>query len=81
VVRSLLTLPSTAASGTRSRIVRRLGVGARITTPRFVTDYVVTEYGMAQLRGKSDAARARALVRIAHPAWRDALERDGATTS
>ena len=78
--RSVIALPSTAAGGVRSRIVRRLGAGARVTTPRFLADYVVTEYGVAQLRGKSDAARARELGRIAHPAWRDSLEGDGATS-
>ncbi len=77
---SIIALPSTAAGGARSRIVSRLGAGARITVPRFLTDWVVTEYGVAQLRGKSDAGRARELIRIAHPAWRDSLERDGATS-
>jgi len=77
--RSVIALPSTAAGGARSRIVRRLGSGARVTTPRFLTDYVATEYGVARLTGKNDAERARELIRIAHPAWRDALERDGAT--
>jgi 4-hydroxybutyrate CoA-transferase len=73
--RSIIALPSTAARGERTRIVRRLGAGARVTTPRFVTDYVVTEYGVARLRGQSDAGRARELIRIAHPAWRESLER------
>jgi 4-hydroxybutyrate CoA-transferase len=73
--RSVIALPSTAARGERSRIVRRLGTGARVTTPRFVTDYVVTEYGVARLRGESDAGRERELIRIAHPAWRESLER------
>lgn len=77
--RSVIALPSTAANGARSRVVRRLGAGARVTTPRFVTDYVVTEYGVARLRGKSDAGRARELIGVAHPAWRESLERDGAT--
>jgi 4-hydroxybutyrate CoA-transferase len=72
--RSIIALPSTAAGGARSRIVRRLGAGARVTTPRFLSDYVVTEYGIARLRGQSDAGRARELARIAHPAWRDSLE-------
>ena len=78
--RSVIALPSTAANGARSRIVRRLGAGARITTPRFLADYVVTEYGVARLRGASDAGRARELIHIAHPAWRDALGREGATS-
>jgi 4-hydroxybutyrate CoA-transferase len=71
--RSIIALPSTAAGGERSRIVQRLGAGARVTTPRFLADYVVTEYGVARLRGESDAGRARQLGRIAHPAWRNSL--------
>lgn len=73
--RSIIALPASAARGTRSRIVARLAAGARVTTPRFLSDYVVTEHGVAALRGQSDAGRARALLRIADPAFRDALER------
>ncbi len=54
----------------------RLAAGARVTTPRFLADYVVTEYGVAALRGKSDAGRARELLRVAHPAWRERIERE-----
>jgi 4-hydroxybutyrate CoA-transferase len=75
--RSIIALPATAAKGARSRIVGRLGAGARVTTPRFLADYVVTEHGVAALRGKSDAGRARALLRIADPAYRELLEREG----
>jgi acyl-CoA hydrolase len=78
--RSIIALPATAAGGTRSRIVKRLGEGARITTPRFLADCVVTEFGVARLRGQSDAGRARQLLRIAHPAWRDSLEGEEART-
>jgi 4-hydroxybutyrate CoA-transferase len=74
--KSIIALPASAARGTRSRIVTRLGTGARVTTPRFLSDYVVTEHGVAALRGQSDAGRARALLRIADPAFRDALERE-----
>jgi len=77
--RSIIALPASAARGTRSRIVARLGAGARVTTPRFLSDYVVTEHGVAALRGASDAGRARALLRIADPAFRDALEREVGT--
>jgi len=70
-----LSPTATSICGTRSRIVARLGAGTRVTTPRFLSDYVVTEHGVAALRGQSDAGRARALVRIADPAFRDALER------
>src|ERR1700730_12742573 len=74
--RSIIALPATAARGSRSRIVARLGAGARVTTPRFLTDYVVTEHGGAALRGKSDAGRAMALLRIADPAFRELIERE-----
>ena len=54
----------------------RLGAGARVTTPRFLADYVVTEHGVAALRGQSDAGRARALLRVADPAFRELIERE-----
>jgi 4-hydroxybutyrate CoA-transferase len=78
--RSVIALPSTGRQGTVSRIVARLPAGARVTTPRFIADYVVTEWGMASLRGKSDAGRARELCRVAHPAFRESLEREAATS-
>jgi acyl-CoA hydrolase len=74
--RSIIALPATAARDSRSRIVARLGAGARVTTPRFIADYVVTEHGVAALRGQSDAGRARALLRVADPAFRDGIERE-----
>jgi 4-hydroxybutyrate CoA-transferase len=74
--RSIIALPATAARGSRSRIVARLGAGARVTTPRFIADYVVTEHGVAALRGQSDAGRARALLHVADPAFRDRIERE-----
>ncbi|MGH7316533.1 MAG: acetyl-CoA hydrolase/transferase family protein, partial [Candidatus Rokuibacteriota bacterium] len=49
--RSIIALPATASRGSRSRIVARLAAGARVTTPRFLADYVVTEHGVAALRG------------------------------
>jgi 4-hydroxybutyrate CoA-transferase len=78
--RSIIALPSTGRQGKVSRIAARLSSGARVTTPRFVADYVVTEYGTAALRGKSDAGRARAIARIAHPAFREMLEREAVTS-
>jgi len=74
--RSIIALPATASRGTLSRIVARLAAGARVTTPRFLADYVVTEHGVAALRGKSDAGRARELLHIADPAFRDRIERE-----
>jgi 4-hydroxybutyrate CoA-transferase len=74
--RSIIALPATASRGTVSRIVARLAAGARVTTPRFLADYVVTEHGVAALRGKSDAGRARELLHVADPAFRDRIERE-----
>lgn len=69
--RSVIVLPATAAGGTRSRIVRRLQRGT-VTTPRSVVDLVVTEFGVADLRGRSLEERAKALIEVAaprHRAW------------
>ena len=78
--RSIIALPSTGRDGQISRIVARLPSGARVTTPRFVADYIVTEWGVAALRGKSDAGRAREMLRLAHPAFKEVLEREAATS-
>jgi len=59
----------------RSRIVSTLTPGNIVTTPRTDVMYVVTEYGLVNLKGKSVAERTRALISIAHPAFRDELER------
>jgi acetyl-CoA hydrolase len=73
--RNLLALPSTAARGRVSRILRRLAPDATATLPRFLTDRVITEYGVARLRGVPLRARAAALARIAHPDFRADLLR------
>ncbi|MBN8942214.1 MAG: butyryl-CoA:acetate CoA-transferase [Rhizobiales bacterium] len=59
----------------RSRIVLNLTPGNAVTTPRTDTMYVVTEHGMVNLKGKSVAERAKALISIAHPEFREGLER------
>ncbi len=71
----VVAMPSTVASGKHSRIVACLREGACVTTPRSLADYVVTEYGVAALRGKNLAQRAKALLDIAHPDFREDLER------
>jgi 4-hydroxybutyrate CoA-transferase len=70
---SILALPSTTDDGKRSRIVARLAPGAVVTTPRYDVDTVVTEFGIARLKGKNLRARAEALITIAHPDFRGAL--------
>jgi len=60
----------------RSRIVLNLTPGNIVTTPRSDVMYVVTEYGMVNLKGKSVADRAKALISIAHPDYREQLERE-----
>ena len=71
---SIIAMPSTTtADDARSKIVAMLAPGSVVTTPRYCIDYVVTEYGIAHLRGKSLWARADALIAIAHPQFRDGL--------
>jgi acyl-CoA hydrolase len=53
-----------------------LAAGAGVVTTRAQVDYVVTEYGIAQLRGRSLSERAAALLAIAHPDFREALARE-----
>jgi acyl-CoA hydrolase len=77
---SIIALPATAKGGAVSRIVPRLGAGSSVTTPRYLTDWVVTEHGQARLTGLSTAERARALIRIADPKFSDELERSLATS-
>ncbi|MEA1962505.1 MAG: acetyl-CoA hydrolase/transferase C-terminal domain-containing protein [Bacillota bacterium] len=71
--RAIIALPSTAAKGKVSRIVPTLDHGASVTTSRNDIDYVVTEYGIAALRGKTVRQRMEALVNIAHPDFRDEI--------
>jgi len=71
--RSIIALPSTARNGTISRIVARLG--GPVTTPRSDADLVVTEHGVADLRGASATQRRERLLAIAAPHLRDELER------
>jgi acyl-CoA hydrolase len=71
--RSIIALQSTDRERTRSRIVAMLGDGI-VTTPRAEADLVVTEHGIAELRGRTLAERARALIAVADPAFRAELE-------
>lgn len=71
--RSIMAMPSTAAKGKVSRIVPLLSEGAAVTTSRNDVDYVVTEYGIAKLKGRTLIQRAQALIEVAHPDFRDEL--------
>ncbi|KIX14032.1 acetyl-CoA hydrolase/transferase family protein [Dethiosulfatarculus sandiegensis] len=74
--RSILAFHSTAAKGRISRIVAYLDQGASVTTLRSDVHYIVTENGVADLRGKSVSERAKALISIAHPDFRQDLRRE-----
>ncbi len=71
--RSILALPSTAKSGTQTRIVPSLAAHVPVTVPRSDVDWVVTEYGAANLRYATVEERAMRLIEIAAPHHRDAL--------
>jgi 4-hydroxybutyrate CoA-transferase len=71
--RSVIALPSTAQQGSVSRIVPVLDAGAGVVCTRADVDEVVTEYGVAHLRGRTLRQRAEALISIAHPRFRDEL--------
>jgi 4-hydroxybutyrate CoA-transferase len=69
----IIAISSTAKNGTISRIVPMLSPGAGVVTSRGLVRYVVTEHGVAYLHGKSIRERAKALIEIAHPKFRDEL--------
>jgi len=71
--KAIIAIPSTAAKGKVSRIVPLLDEGAAVTTSRTDVDYIVTEYGIAKLKGKSLKQRARLLINIAHPDFKPGL--------
>jgi len=71
--KSIIAMPSTASKGKLSRIVPILDEGATVTTSRNDINYVVTEFGIAELKGKTLKERAKALINVAHPDFRDAL--------
>lgn len=73
--KSILAFHSTARNGAVSRIVPRFKEGTMITTPRNDTHFLVTEFGAANLKGKSTRERALAIIDLAHPSFRDELLR------
>jgi 4-hydroxybutyrate CoA-transferase len=74
--KSILAFTSTASGGRYSRIVPRLDSGAVVTTSRCDVHYIVTEYGIANLRGKSVRERVKQLIAIAHPDCRQQLNEE-----
>lgn len=74
--RAIIVMPSTSESGTESRIVNTLEPGSGVVISRGTVHYVVTEYGVAYLHGKSVQERVMALISIAHPNFREQLFRE-----
>lgn len=68
--KSIIAMPSVAGKGKISKIVPLLDKGAAVTTSRNDVDYVITEYGIAELKGKTLKERAKELIKIAHPKFR-----------
>ncbi|WP_100373521.1 acetyl-CoA hydrolase/transferase family protein [Bacillus sp. FJAT-45037] len=71
--KGIICLHSTTKNGTISKIVPTLAQGSVVTTSKNDVDYIVTEYGVAKLRGKTIRERTQALIQIAHPSFRDEL--------
>jgi acyl-CoA hydrolase len=71
--KGFIVVPSTTKDGAVSRIRPRLHEGSAVTTLKNTVDHVVTEYGVAKLRGRSIRERTEALIGIAHPSFRDEL--------
>lgn len=74
--KSIIAMKSTAKNGTISKIKCVLTKGAVVTTSRNDVDNIVTEYGIARLRGRTCSERAKALISIAHPKFREQLEKE-----
>jgi 4-hydroxybutyrate CoA-transferase len=71
--RAITVVPSTAAGDTISRIKPLLPEGTNVTIHKNLSDRVITEYGIAELRGRSQRQKAEALINVAHPKFRDEL--------
>jgi 4-hydroxybutyrate CoA-transferase len=74
--RSILATPSTSKGGTVSRITARFAAGTAVTLPAAFGDYVVTEFGIARLFGKTLKQRAQELIAVAHPDFRADLKKE-----
>jgi 4-hydroxybutyrate CoA-transferase len=73
--RAITVLPSTAENGTISRIMPALPEGTTVTLHKNCTDMIVTEYGVARLRGRSMRQKAEELINVAHPDFRAELKK------
>ena len=74
--RSIVVLPSTAQGGAASRITAMLEPGTIVSVTRSLADCIVTEYGIARLKGKPQRERAMELISIAHPDFRAELKKE-----
>lgn len=72
----IIALPATAKGGTMSRIVPKLKEGSGVVTTRADVHYVVTEFGVANLWGKNLQERAKSLIEVAHPDFKEMLEKE-----
>jgi itaconate CoA-transferase len=75
--KSIIAFYSTTHNGEVSRVVPRFAAGTVVTTPRMDTHYLVTEYGVVNLMGKSTCERAMEIIKLAHPKFRDSLMEEG----
>ncbi len=73
--KAIIAMPSATPGSAISRIVPTLCAGAIVTTPRYCVDYVITDFGVADLRFQPLQERAKRLISVAHPAHRESLER------
>ena len=73
--KSIIAFYSTAKNGTVSRVVPTLTPGAVVTTPRTEVHWLATEYGLVEMKGRSTRERAKAMIGLAHPRFRDDLAR------
>jgi len=74
--RGIMALASTARGGAISKIKAQLTPGAVVSVPRNAADIVITEYGIAYLRGRSVRERVQNLIAVAHPDYREELRRE-----
>ena len=78
--KSIIAFPSTAQKGKTSRIAAVLARGSAVTTSRHDTDFIVTEYGIASMKGKTVKERMDALINIAHPDFRAEIRKEAHRT-